>query len=129
MSADIWAFGVTFYAILTGEFPFANAKEVERVINGKDQKLIKSIYGNDALSQASVQLLKGIFCVAADRYNSFQLLEHPYFTLDTLVYDIVNLIEKHDMPKTDFSSIGKITDIFAHYASIADKKDQLAYKE
>ncbi|EGR30490.1 protein kinase domain protein [Ichthyophthirius multifiliis] len=57
--ADIWACGVVFYVMLTGEFPFKSQTE-----NGLFNKIINGIYKiPDFISYKSVQILQKIFVV------------------------------------------------------------------
>jgi len=76
---DVWALGVTLYALFFGMFPFStDAKSEERMLRSKKHPIVH--FPNSKVSAEAKDLLAKMICVdASARIQADQILSHPFF--------------------------------------------------
>jgi len=77
---DVWALGVTLYALLFGMFPFpTNAKSEEKMLKSRRHPIVR-FSPRDKVSAEAKDLLGKMLCNdAATRIEADQLIHHPWF--------------------------------------------------
>jgi serine/threonine protein kinase len=81
---DVFAFGVIFFALISGSLPFgkANPKTDSRWkcwITGKSNKLISDWNISHLVDDVALDLLEHIFCCPKKRFTMDQILQHAYW--------------------------------------------------